>query len=247
MVQVSMGGLDGRRYQYPMKHREVVAWALAAFLFLLLVASRMGNQLELEALRGSGLLKVWHGGSPENPHIRGTCWCSAQDGYCMCNPSLAIDVILLSGDEHMWLVKRKDTNQYATMGGFVNVGESAEDAVMRELQEETSFEIEPKHLSLLGFYSDPKRDKRRHTASAVFVARIPQDKQHTPHAADDVKEVVRFPISEVLDLDLFADHHTIILDYLRLHAQQALAGQGPQQHLTSSLADPISRTVCKAI
>lgn len=42
---------------------------------------------------------------------------------CMCTAAVAIDCILTSGSEHFWLVKRKDTGQYATMGGFVEVGE----------------------------------------------------------------------------------------------------------------------------
>ena len=41
----------------------------------------------------------------------------------MCTAAVAIDCILTSGDEHFWLVKRKDTGQFATMGGFVEVGE----------------------------------------------------------------------------------------------------------------------------
>lgn len=40
----------------------------------------------------------------------------------MCSAALAIDCILTSGD-YFWLVQRQDTGQYATMGGFVEVGE----------------------------------------------------------------------------------------------------------------------------
>mmetsp|Transcript_14202 Transcript_14202/g.17138 ORF Transcript_14202/g.17138 Transcript_14202/m.17138 type:complete len:88 (-) Transcript_14202:36-299(-) len=59
----------------------------------------------------------WNGGHPfqERP---GSCWCSG-DAYCMCTPSLAIDLVITSGHDHVWLVRRKDTNQLATMGGFV--------------------------------------------------------------------------------------------------------------------------------
>jgi len=49
----------------------------------------------------------------------GTCICGT-DSYCMCNPSLAIDLVIADGedDKYVWLVKRKDTGQYATMVSF---------------------------------------------------------------------------------------------------------------------------------
>ena len=49
----------------------------------------------------------------------------------MCTPSLVIDTILTSGDTHFWLVKRKDVGEYATMGGFVDMGEPIEEAEIR--------------------------------------------------------------------------------------------------------------------
>lgn len=78
---------------------------------------------------------VWHGGHPKEARA-GSCWCGKDDGYCMCTPNVAIDLIIRSGDNHVWLVRRKDTNQLATMGGFVDVNETAEHAVKRELMEE---------------------------------------------------------------------------------------------------------------
>ena len=69
--------------------------------------------------------RVWHSNSSPNinPNLQsGSCWCGA-DNWCMCTAAIAIDCILTSGEQHFWLVKRKDTGQYATMGGFVEVGE----------------------------------------------------------------------------------------------------------------------------
>ena len=64
--------------------------------------------------------RVWHGGHPKDTHS-GSCWCGSADGYCMCTPNLAIDLIITSGNDNkhqnIWLVRRKDTNQLATMGG----------------------------------------------------------------------------------------------------------------------------------
>ena len=169
------------------------------------------------------------------PNLQGSCWCST-DAYCMCTPSLAIDLVLVSEPDHVWLVKRKDTGQYATLGGFVEVGESAEDAAKRELKEEAGLDLKSK-LVLLGFYSDPKRDKRRHTASVVYVVNVPLGEN--PKAADDVKEVQRFHIGEVESLNLFADHKTILRDYL------CSSKKAPNNCVVKG--DELSRTNCRSI
>ena len=64
--------------------------------------------------------RTWHGGHPAEDHP-GQCWCGG-DEYCMCTPSVAIDVVLYSkrkqGDEiDVWAVRRGDTGQLATIGG----------------------------------------------------------------------------------------------------------------------------------
>jgi 8-oxo-dGTP diphosphatase len=129
----------------------------------------------------------------------------------MCTPNLAIDLVIVSGQDFV-LVRRRDTNQLATMGGFVDVGETVEHAVARELQEEMGIVLQ-QSPRLLGIYSDPRRDNRRHTVSAVFVINVPHNIR--PRAADDVKDVQRIPFSEIDEHSYFADHKTILSDYLR--------------------------------
>lgn len=156
---------------------------------------------------------VWHGGHPADRQT-GSCWCSDRDGYCMCTPSLAIDLIIVSGKNYFWLVRRKDTNQLATMGGFVNVGETVEAAVKRELHEEMGIVLSDIQSPILfGVYSDPKRDNRRHTVSVVYVIHL--DGSERPKPADDVKEVKRVIFDEVEKYEYFADHKTILRDYVR--------------------------------
>lgn len=60
---------------------------------------------------------VWHGGAPGgNP--AGSCWVGASDNYAMCTPSLAIDLVIESGDDAgIIFVLRRDNGLYATMGG----------------------------------------------------------------------------------------------------------------------------------
>jgi ADP-ribose pyrophosphatase YjhB (NUDIX family) len=86
-------------------------------------------------------------------------------------------MIVVSGleEDYVWLVQRRDTGQYATVGGFVEVGECAEDAAKRELLEETDLTMES--LSLFGFCSDPSRDRRRHTTSVVYVVTLDENEQ----------------------------------------------------------------------
>lgn len=97
----------------------------------------------------------------------------------------------------------------ALPGGFVDVGESVEQAVKREMREEIGLDIEITHL--LGIYSDPSRDPRFHTASAVYVAKA----SALPHAGDDAKSTKIVPLSQLKEEHFVFDHAKIIEDYLR--------------------------------
>ena len=101
-----------------------------------------------------GTEMTWHGGHPIEEKA-GSCWCGANDRYCMCTPNLAIDLIIAtpshftdgpsstsSSGYDVWLVRRKDTSQLATMGGFVDVNETVEHAVRRELFEEFGIDLD---------------------------------------------------------------------------------------------------------
>lgn len=165
---------------------------------------------------------TWHGGHPIAKQHIGSCWCGAEDRYCMCTPNMAIDLVMASHDnQHIWLVRRKDTSQLATMGGFVDVDETVEEAVHRELKEEMGIVLDPQSEQprLQGIYSDSKRDNRRRNVSAVFVVRLAHDIQ--PKAADDVKDVQKIHVDEIEQHEYFADHKTILLDY-----RQSLHGGG---------------------
>ena len=68
--------------------------------------------------KDAGLVnRIWRSNASPSIHSdlkKGSCWCSA-DEWCMCTPSLAIDVILTSGPNHVWLVRRADTGKLALM------------------------------------------------------------------------------------------------------------------------------------
>ena len=165
----------------------------------------------------------------------------------MCHPALAIDVVVRAGDgDHVWMVRRRDTLQLATMGGFVETGETTEQAVQREMKEEMGLDIASNQIRLFGVYSDPRRDNRRHTVSAAYVVQL--DSTARPVAGDDAKKVERVPFSVASSVqhEFFADHRTIFKDYARLvgsgssslSAKEFIASDG-------DIAPDIVRSICR--
>ena len=96
---------------------------------------------------------------------------------------------------------------WAIPGGFVDVGERVETAAIREAQEEVGLDV--RLVALLGIYSDPARDHRGHTVTAVYVA----EASGLPVAADDAKNCQIFNIDDLPELLAF-DHHQVLQDYL---------------------------------
>lgn len=104
--------------------------------------------------------------------------------------------------------RRNEPKGLALPGGFVDVGESVEDALKREMQEETNLNVQISKL--LGVYSNPNRDPRFHTASAVFIAKA----QGQPKGGDDAKEAKLYKLDEIPMDELVFDHSDILKDYL---------------------------------
>ena len=97
---------------------------------------------------------------------------------------------------------------WAIPGGFVDVGEMVEQSAMREAKEEVCLNV--RLINLLGIYSDPARDTRGHTVTAVYVA----EATGTPKAADDAKNCDLFSLNELPELLAF-DHAQVLADYKR--------------------------------
>lgn len=125
-------------------------------------------------------------------------------------PALTTDIVIElidRPDRPIVLIERRfPPHGWALPGGFVDVGEPVERAAVREALEETALVVTLQ--ALLGVYSDPARDPRRHTASAVYIAHA----QGVPRAQDDAKNVAVFSLDSLPSVLCF-DHARILADY----------------------------------
>ena len=122
-------------------------------------------------------------------------------------PRLTVDLLIDMGAGVVALIKRKNDPQgWALPGGFVEVGETAEEAALREGAEETGLDLEL--VRQFHVYSDPKRDGRMHTVSVVFVARG----YGKPRAGSDAAEIDFFHDMN-MPADICFDHRQILKDY----------------------------------
>jgi 8-oxo-dGTP diphosphatase len=125
-------------------------------------------------------------------------------------PALAVDVVIemvnRPGRPIVLIERNRPPVGHALPGGFVDVGETVEDAARREMREETGLDVEL--VRLLGVYSDPARDPRGHTVSIVYIGQA----SGTPRAGDDARDVlVTVPAQAPA---LVFDHDRILGDYL---------------------------------
>jgi 8-oxo-dGTP diphosphatase len=132
-------------------------------------------------------------------------------------PLLTADCALFDARGRVLLVRRKHPpfqGCYALPGGFVEIGETVEAACRRELKEETGLTVGA--LRLVGVYSDPARDPRGHTCSAVFLGRALRAR---PTAGDDAAAAEW--VADWNKVDLAFDHAKILADAHRMAQRTA--------------------------
>lgn len=126
------------------------------------------------------------------------------------SPKLTADGAILK-DKKILLIKRKNEpfkDNWALPGGFVEYNEKVEDAVIREVYEETG--LKTKIKDIIGVYSDPKRDPRGHIVTVVYLLDIKGGKSK---GGDDASEAKFFDLDNLPKLAF--DHNIIMKDILR--------------------------------
>ncbi len=133
------------------------------------------------------------------------------------NPAPAVDFLISKDDNSKILLVRRKNDPFKGMlsipGGFINEGETAEEAMIREAKEETSLDVEP--IAILGVYSDPQRDPRMHTISVTFITRILRGNED---ARDDAAALQWVNIEDELEgliqsRQIAFDHSKILNNY----------------------------------
>lgn len=123
-------------------------------------------------------------------------------------PFITVDAII-ELKEGIVLIERKNLPLgWALPGGFVDYGESLEEAVKREIKEETNLDIE--NLEQFHTYSKSDRDPRFHTISCVFVGTA----KGISKASSDAKDVKIVAAKDFKNINFAFDHKNVLEDYL---------------------------------
>ncbi len=134
------------------------------------------------------------------------------------NPFPTVDVIIEvenpdstdKGTAVVLIERENPPKGWALPGGYVDYGESLEDAAVREAREETALSVEL--VRQFHAYSDPKRDARQHNITVVFIARVWGLGPRTPTPGSDAAGVGVFT-RENLPSPICFDHAQILDDY----------------------------------
>ncbi len=131
-------------------------------------------------------------------------------------PLLTADAFILYEPNKIILIRRKNPpfkGQYALPGGFVDIGETVENACIREAKEETDLDVII--LDMIGVYSEPDRDPRGHTVTVAYLCE-PKEKNQKPQAKDDALDLDIIDLTDIDSIELAFDHKDIISDAIKL-------------------------------
>lgn len=123
-------------------------------------------------------------------------------------PLLTVDVIVRFEGGIVLIERKNPPSGWALPGGFVDIGESVEEAAVREAREETSLDV--RLVEQFHVYSSPDRDPRFHTVSVVFIG----DGAGVLEGRDDAARAAVFTADSLPEVIAF-DHGQIITDYFR--------------------------------
>lgn len=124
--------------------------------------------------------------------------------------SLATDLVIRRGRSILFI--RRGSEPFKSMlalpGGFVDEGETVEQAAIRELEEETSVIIKEDQLSLIGVFSRVDRDPRQRVVSVAFACQLPAGTRS--RAGDDAADTVWMSPTKAFKTGLAFDHADIL-------------------------------------
>lgn len=126
------------------------------------------------------------------------------------SPKLTADGAIIK-DGKILLIERKNEpfkGKWALPGGFVEYGEKVEDAVVREVNEETG--LDTKIIDIVGVYSDPSRDPRGHIVTVVYLLEILDGEIKV---SDDAADAKFFDLNDLPKLAF--DHNVVLKDITR--------------------------------
>lgn len=140
-------------------------------------------------------------------------------------PTLAADCIILTKKGIVLIERKYPPFGFAIPGGHVDVGETMENAAIREAKEETNLDVTI--IGHLGIYDEPNRDPRKHVISSVYFG----VSKGEPLAGDDAKETLVVPCvvqsgEYVLGNKLAFDHEIIMRDFFRSSILDTFLSQG---------------------
>jgi 8-oxo-dGTP diphosphatase len=123
-----------------------------------------------------------------------------------------IDAVIEDNAGNVILIKRKYPpfqGYYALPGGFIEKGESAKKALVREIKEETNLDV--KILHKIGLYTEEGRDPRGRIHSTAYKCSIIGDITKM-RSGDDSKKVELIPKNQLKVIELAFDHKKILKD-----------------------------------
>tara|TARA_Y100001936_G_C15641500_1_gene441697 strand:+ start:82 stop:528 length:447 start_codon:yes stop_codon:yes gene_type:complete len=142
--------------------------------------------------------------------VADACYHCGRDSYR--SPSVVVDAVATrdtdTGTEVLLIRRGQDPckGMLAFPGGFVEYGEDPEDAVRRELLEETG--IVGTNPVSIAVHGEPTRDPRKHVIALFY--RVQVDPDSVPTAGDDASEAYWIPLNQVTEREIAGDHILII-------------------------------------
>ncbi len=129
-------------------------------------------------------------------------------------PVLVVDGIVMQNNKILLLKRKKDpfSGKYVLPGGHVEFGETTRNAIVREIKEETGYDVTV--IATLGAYDDPLRDPRGHYVSLVYICAWSAGKKQIKE--DEVESIDWISIDDLGKYEIGFDHLKMIKNYLAI-------------------------------